>query len=151
MFLVDSMAGRLARWLRTLGYDTLYEERPERGDDAMAEQARAEGRVLVTCDRGIAPRPGLKMLILRSEPPEDQLLEVLRALDLKPERARRFTRCTLCNGTFAPLSREEGAAEAPPRVRALDTDFFRCTACRKLYWFGTHTEATLRRLEELGL
>ena len=150
-FLADSMAGRLARWLRTIGYDALYEDRPERGDDAMAEQARAEGRVLLTRDHLITPRPGLKMLVLRSEAPEDQLLEVVRELGLKPDPARRFTRCTLCNGMLARIPREEGLADAPPRVRALKTDFFRCPACLKLYWFGTHTEATVRRLEELGL
>ena len=150
-FLADSMLGRLARWLRALGYDAVYEEQPSRGDDAMAEQARAEGRVLLTRDRRIPARPGLRLLVLDSGSPERQLVQVLTALGLRPDPARRFTRCTVCNGVLERIPRAEGAAEAPPRVRELDTDFFRCPDCRKLYWMGTHTEATARRLKELGL
>lgn len=150
-FLVDSMLGRLARWLRALGYDTLYEDAPARGDEAMADQAAREGRVLVTRDRRIPPRAGLRMLVLRETDPESQLVEVLRSLGEKPDPALRLTRCTLCNDRLVPVPREEALAEAPPRVRELDTAFFRCRCCRKLYWLGTHTEATLKRLGELGL
>ncbi|MBI4345650.1 MAG: hypothetical protein HY553_02270 [Elusimicrobia bacterium] len=70
---------------------------------------------------------------------------------MKTDRERWFSRCTVCNLPLEPVAREEALAEAPPKVRALETDFLRCRACGKLYWMGTHTAATLRRLAELGL
>jgi uncharacterized protein with PIN domain len=145
------MLGRLARWLRTLGYDALYEGDGRRGDEEMAEQALREGRVLVTRDRRIPPRRGLRVVVLREAEEEPQLQELLRELGLTPDRARRFSRCTVCNAALAPEDRDVALAEAPPRVRELDTPFFRCVGCGKLYWMGTHTAATARKLDELGL
>lgn len=150
-FLVDGMLGRLARWLRLLGYDALYEDAPARGDEAMAEQAREEGRVLVTRDQGIPPRRGLTMVVLREGSVEGQLVELLKALGAHPDPTRRLTRCTQCNAPLVAVPREEALREAPPRVRELDTPFFRCGRCRKLYWLGTHVEAVFERLAGLGL
>ncbi|MBI4345649.1 MAG: hypothetical protein HY553_02265 [Elusimicrobia bacterium] len=78
-FLVDAMLGRLARWLRLLGYDTVFEAAPARPDEAMAEQAQREGRVLVTRDRRIPPRNGLTLVVLRETGGEAQLIETLKA------------------------------------------------------------------------
>ena len=144
------MLGRLARWLRTLGYDALYEGDGRRGDEAMAEQAARERRVLVTRDRAIAPRPGLRIVVLGSASARGQLRETLEAIGAKPDPARWFTRCTVCNLPLAEVPRAEGLAEAPERVRGLETRFYRCGGCRKLYWMGTHTAASAATLKAWG-
>ncbi len=145
------MLGKLARWLVLLGYDAAYAGADGRKDALLMEEARREGRIFLTRDARIPEVSGVRKLVLREPGLEGQLLEVLRALGLKPERARLFSRCTWCNRELEALSREEALPLVPPMVRGLKTGFWRCPACRRLYWNGTHTERTISRLERLGL
>ncbi len=150
-FLADSMLGKLARWLILLGYDVRFAGAQGRSDLELLEEAHREGRVFLTRDTKIPEVAGLRMLVLRSQRFEEQLTQVLRELGLKPDLKRLFTRCTYCNEPLRELPREEALPEVPPLVRGLQTPFFRCPSCRRLYWNGTHTERTLRKLKGLGL
>ena len=134
-FLADAMLGRLAKWLRALGYDTLYHRD---GDDAaLLATAVAERRVLLTRDtrlpRSILPAGSL---LLESDRVEDQLREVLRAYDLPP--AAPGTRCLRCNTPLAPLPCEEAAGRVPEFVLTHHATFRTCPDCRRIYWPGTH-------------
>jgi uncharacterized protein with PIN domain len=111
--LVDAMLGRLARWLRLMGYDTLYWR--EGSDAALAERARAEGRLLLTRDHQLAGRRGVKALLVTAETLDEQLAEVRAALGGRP---RPFTRCPECNERLEELAHE--AARARPDLRVAD-------------------------------
>ncbi|MEK7858567.1 MAG: Mut7-C RNAse domain-containing protein [Elusimicrobiota bacterium] len=150
-FLADSMLGKLARWLVLLGYDVRFAGVDGRSDLELLEQAHREGRVFLTRDRKIPSVRNLRMVLVREQHLEAQLLRVLSEMGLKPDRKRIFTRCTCCNELLSPLTREEALPLVPPLVKTLETPFFRCPTCRRVYWNGTHTERTEKRLEKLGV
>jgi hypothetical protein len=150
-FLADSMLGKLARWLIILGYDAAYGGEAGRPDSSLQEQAKSEGRVFLTRDTRIPRVAGLRMLVVRPTRFEDQLRFVLKVLELKPDRQRLFTRCTYCNEALDSVPREEALAQVPPMVRELQTEFWRCAKCRRMYWGGTHTARTVEKLERWGI
>lgn len=150
-FLADSMLGKLAKWLILLGYDTRFVGADARPDLELLEEAHREGRVFLTRDTKIPEVRSLRKIVLREQRFEEQLLSVLEQFSLKPDRRRLFTRCTYCNRMLEILAREEALPQVPPLVRRLETEFFRCPSCRRIYWNGTHTERTIRKLERLGL
>ena len=150
-FFADSMLGKVARWLILLGYDTRFAGEDKRPDIELLEAAHREGRVFLTRDTKIPAVSGLRMIVIREQRFEEQLARVLRELDLKPDRKRLFTRCTYCNAALEDLPREQALALVPPLVRELDTPFFRCPLCARVYWNGTHTDRTVKKLERMGL
>jgi uncharacterized protein with PIN domain len=142
--LVDAMCGRLATYLRMCGYDTAYAlDRGVEDDDALAELADSEGRLLVTRDRALARRTDGVLLDARAI--EDQLREL---------REHGFTlalgepvRCARCNGTLEPV---DDAATTPdyapdPGERRV----WRCRDCGQCFWEGSHWDDVARRLAAL--
>ena len=141
--LADCMLGRLAKWLRLLGYDTAYEN--DATDHELARRARAEGRVLLTRDRELSRRRGLETLLIRSEHLEEQVEQIQDALGPPPDPS--LTRCSVCNGSLEQVSGADVADRVPPYVRRTHTDFFRCTECGRIYWRGSHVDAMGEDLE----
>jgi uncharacterized protein with PIN domain len=146
-WLVDGMLGRIARYLRFLGYDTVYA--PDRPDPELASRARSEGRRLLTRDRLLAAQtPGA--LLLRADSLRAQLREL--ALLYPPlTREVRFVRCSACNGLLEPESTEppghpasSSASDRPPPQRPR----FVCRECGHLYWEGSHTDRIRRTVRE---
>jgi len=147
-FLADAMLGKLARWLILLGFDAAYGD-SAKSDLELLEQAHREGRVFLTRDTKIPEVTGLKKIVIRDQGFESQLRHVQKELQLKLDRARLFTRCTYCNEALVSLPREEALPLVPPLVKELDTPFFRCPKCARVYWNGTHTERAFKRLARL--
>ncbi|HIE39638.1 MAG TPA: hypothetical protein EYP77_11345 [Anaerolineae bacterium] len=145
--LADGMLGRLARWLRLLGYDTAYEN--DADDLRLARRARAEGRVLLTRDRELAARRGLHTLLLESEVLEEQIRQVREALGPPPDLA--LSRCSLCNLSLEPATHEEVADRVPPYVLRTQERFRTCPGCGRVYWGGTHLERMRQQMEEFAL
>lgn len=142
-FLVDEMLGSLARWLRLMGHDAAYAR--DVGDSAVLARARAEGRVLLTRDVQLAKRaardPG--SVLVRSRLLREQLAEVAAAVDLT--QAQPLSRCSVCNVELVEATRAE--VEVPPTVAATRNRFWRCPACGRAYWEGTHVDAIRRALD----
>lgn len=149
-FLADSMLGKLARWLIIMGYDARYGENGL-SDLELIEQAHREGRVFLTRDTKIPAVAGLRMIVIRPQGFEEQLKLVAKEAGLKLDVKRLFSRCTYCNAALEGVPRDQALAEVPPLVRELDTPFFRCPKCRRMYWNGTHTERAIKKLQRLGL
>jgi len=144
-FLCDAMLGSLARWLRLFGFDCLFglEE-----DAVLAARAEEEGRWLLTRDRVLAAR-GPRTLLVRSETLEEQLVEVFRRLDLRPEASLTAARCAECNGALQNLPREAAAGRVPPFVAETAPRFRECVRCGRVYWPGSHTARILRRMRRV--
>jgi uncharacterized protein with PIN domain len=140
------MLGRLARWLRILGYDTRYEAHVE--DAALVRVALQEERVILTRDRALPEEFRVPALVLvETERPTDQLRELITRFALDTERGL-FTRCSVCNASLEPASREQIARRVPPRILREHDDFKRCPGCERVYWKGSHAErirAAIRR------
>ena len=142
-FAADAMLGRLARWLRALGFDTSYDA--ALADAALVRLAQDEGRVLLTRDRHLLRelRP-MRAHEVRQDDPLAQLRELVAALDL-PAPADLFTRCMLCNGVLSPpLQEREWAPLVPPGLVEIRGPVRCCPACGKVYWHGSH----VRRMRE---
>jgi uncharacterized protein with PIN domain len=141
-FLADGMLGKLAKWLRLLGYDTAYDNVAD--DHELARRTRAEGRVLLTRDRELAGRRGLHTLLVESEVLEEQVRQVRDALG--PPPAPALSRCAVCNTTLEQVSPEDVANRVPPYVVRTQADFRRCPGCGRVYWPGTHVDGMRERM-----
>ena len=130
------MLGRLARWLRVLGYDTAYDATA--ADPQLVSRAAAEGRVLLTRDRHLLRdlRPS-RAIAIESDAPLDQLRQVIAALAL-PAPAELFTRCLVCNDVLSPVPEAERVAAVPEAARHLPGPVRRCPHCGRVYWPGSH-------------
>lgn len=141
--LADGMLGRLARWLRILGYDTAFDAGAD--DWALIRRARAEARLLLTRDRQLAKRRGAPALLIESEELADQVQQVVSTVGASPEGA--FTRCPVCNERLASLSREAARERVPPHVYRTQPEFRLCPACSRVYWRGTHWQRMREALD----
>ncbi len=141
------MLGRLARYLRFVGLDTEYARGLD--DDEILRRSRAEGRRIVTRDRGLAARSP-EAVLLRSGAIAQQWNELRAAYPRLPTEVR-FVRCSACNGLLSPYLRGTDPARETglPRAReGWELPLFACRACGQLYWEGSHTRrirATLAR------
>ncbi|HEV8360530.1 MAG TPA: Mut7-C RNAse domain-containing protein [Candidatus Thermoplasmatota archaeon] len=145
--LCDEMLGRLARWLRLLGLDVAYVQHVH--DDELLRVAAAEDRLLLTRDEALAARAGGRAVLVRALEPEEQLREVVRSLALAPDPAAIMSRCSLCNALLVAATRDQAAPHVPASVAAAHERYWRCPACDRYYWRGTHAvriEAVLRDL-----
>jgi len=142
--LADGMLGRLVKWLRLLGYDTAYDNAAS--DPQLARRARAEGRVLLTRDRELAARRGLRTLLIQSEVLEEQVHEVQATLGPPPHPP--LSRCAVCNGVLEPVSPARVADRVPPYVLRTQTEFRRCPSCGRIYWPGSHLLGMRHQMEQ---
>lgn len=141
------MLGTLARWLRALGYDTLYfGQAPDR---ALRQVAIREDRVLVTRDRRLALLAWPRACLITTEEVDEQLAELVATLDLAADEDRWLSRCLDCNALLSPRSQDEMRGRVPERVLAAHETFSVCPGCGKAYWPGSHADAMLERLSRL--
>lgn len=137
--LCDSMLGRLARWLRLLGYDApLLKPIPAQAPP---------GDHLLTRRRAWQGRSGV--LFIAHDRLEDQLSQVLAELELKPDPARFFSRCLDCNVPVEPLARREAAGRVPDYILDTAEGFTQCPRCGKVFWPGSHGKRAGERLTAL--
>jgi hypothetical protein len=142
-FVADVHLGSLARTLRLLGFDTLWER--DLTDEVIIEIARGEQRIILTRDKGILKDGRVTHgYWLRSTDPLRQMEEVVSALDLA-RRIDPYTRCMACNGDLQPVERSEVAHVVPLQVFLVYREFKQCQRCQRVYWKGSH----LRRLDEI--
>ncbi len=143
-FLADTMLGRLATWLRLLGYDTAYV--PSADDAQLVRLARAEERILLTRDVELTRRRGVQCVWIESEQVTEQVEQVLRVFNLLPREA--FSRCAVCNCVLEEVSKESVRDAVPPYVFHTQERFRRCPRCERVYWRGTHWARMNARLED---
>ncbi len=143
-FLADHMLGKLARYLRFMGYDTYY---PDGGmsDDEIIALAGEENRVILTRDKELAARSG--GYFVRSDDYREQLRDVVSHFQLGCEAM--LSRCSLCNTPLVRVSREAVRGRVPQYVYEHTEEFYMCPTCKRIYWYGTHTERIERFLTGL--
>jgi uncharacterized protein with PIN domain len=150
-FIVDSNVGRLARWLRIAGFDTVFIN--DLDDNRLVRLALSEGRVLLTKDtqilkRRVATSGRLKVILIESEEVKAQLRQVVKTLKLT-EKIKPFTLCLECNQPLVPKDKEEVKELVPPYVFETQTQYMQCPACNRVYWRGTHWQRMSRELEKI--
>jgi len=146
-FAADTHLGRLATYLRMLGFDVLYET--SRDDRELSRISAREKRILLTRDRGLLKRGEIIYgYFVRATEPRRQLLEVLRHFNLFRAVAP-FQRCLRCNVLLQPISKESIRDRLPPRTAECYHQFQICPGCDRLYWPGSHYEHMQRFIEHV--
>jgi len=146
-FILDNHLGRLAAYLRMLGFDCLY--RNDYQDDELAAASSVQGRILLTRDKHLLMRTQVQFgYWVRSKVPRRQLEEVVRRFDLAPA-VRPFQRCVRCNGLLQPVSKAEILHRLEPLTRQYYDEFRRCPDCGQIYWKGSHFARMQRLVEQV--
>lgn len=142
-FIADVMVGKLARWLRVLGFDVLYSNAFE--DDEIVRIAETENRVILTRDTGLtARRLSTQCVLIESGDYREQVRQVVRTFDFKAFKV--FSRCLECNVVLKAIDKEAVFDRVPPYVYFTQQQFAVCPSCNRVYWHGTHAEQMLKRL-----
>ncbi len=141
------MLGKLARWLRAMGYDTLYFKIAD--DRDLLRLARAEARTLLTRDGKLARLAGPAGLSIRATEVESQIGEVLERLALLPSSEGLLSRCLECNALLEGRPRESVRGLVPEHVFSTQERFVGCPGCARIYWRGSHADRILARLERV--
>ena len=137
-FVLDVHLGKLATYLRLLGFDTLY--RNDYQDRELAQISSEESRILLTRDRALLKRSIVTHgYCIRELDTEKQLVEVLRRFDLFGQ-IQPFQRCLRCNGLLEPVAKEAIRDRLLPKTRLYYHDFRSCQDCAQIYWKGSHYE-----------
>ena len=135
-FILDQHLGRLAAYLRMMGYDTLY--RNDYHDEELAQVSHDEGRVLLTRDVGLLKRSMVTYgYFVRATHREKQLAEITRRYGLA-QWITPFKRCMKCNGLVETVSKASVMSELPDGTATYYDEFHRCDACGQVYWKGAH-------------
>ncbi|MEW8626042.1 MAG: Mut7-C RNAse domain-containing protein [Candidatus Thiodiazotropha sp.] len=146
-FVTDAHLGKLARYLRLLGFDTLFFN--DIGDQRLVQISVSERRILLTRDRALLMRRTITHgRYVHTIEPWLQLAEVVERLDLAGQ-IRPFSRCMVCNGTIVTAQKDLIEEELPDQVIRQHDQFWRCRDCQKIYWQGSHYSKLLKSIAGL--
>lgn len=146
-FVLDVHLGRLARWLRLTGFDTLY--RADLEDAQIAKLACLENRVVLTRDVGLLQRKAITHgYWVRAVDPDAQIVEVLRRFHLE-YAVRTFERCLACNGEIRRVDKAHVRHRLEPNTRRCYDRFYQCANCKKVYWAGSHYARMVAKLKRV--
>lgn len=145
-FVVDANLGRLARYLRLLGFDCLYHN--NYSDDMVATISNEDNRIVLTRDRSLLQRKIITYgYFVRATIPKIQVKEILKRFNLF-QLIAPFIRCTRCNGTLEKIDKLKIEHRLKPLTRQYYNDFLICTKCRQIYWQGGHYTRAMQLINE---
>jgi uncharacterized protein with PIN domain len=146
-FILDAHLGKLAAYLRLLGFDTLY--RNDYHDEELARVSAEELRILLTRDRNLLKRGVVAYgYFVRETTPRRQVVEILRRFNLVGVLAP-YRRCIRCNGLLEPVTKAEVLDQLAPKTRLFFDEFHRCLDCGQIYWKGSHYEPLQQFIERV--
>lgn len=146
-FVADVMLGKLAKWLRVMGYDTIYRSRYR---PRQIQTLVGEGRILLTRDTRSA-REHEDAVFIRSDHVDEQLGQLKGAGWISMDRGRWFTRCTICNEPLVEAPVEAARENVPEYVFSEHPKGIRfCPSCRRFFWSGSHRQKMVEQLEAWG-
>ena len=148
-FLADRMVGKLAKWLRILGYDTVY--MPEVSPISVKREAHRQGRILLTRRTCFLNQKDVPPFVfLRADRFREQLKQVCTDLQLKVSSSL-LRRCSACNRELETVDRAQVQARVPAYVWQTQSTFFHCWQCQRVYWGATHRDRIVEELRHMGI
>lgn len=146
-FATENCLGRLAKWLRILGFDTLYDRHDRYGGIAPAELGdRIWLTRNTTCPR---PPPPTTILFIHTNEPMQQVQQVVTDLGLRRPDLNPFTLCITCNRRLAIITKDEVRGRVPDYVWDTQKTFHRCRQCARIFWPGSHTNRIQQQIRTL--
>ena len=146
-FVLDCHLGKLAKYLRLFGFDSLYQN--DYDDNTIVHLSNEEKRVILTKDRGLLKRNAVTHgYYVRNDNPEEQLREIFNRFDLY-RMVDPFKRCLKCNGMLASISKEEVFDRLLENTKKYFNEFYICNHCDQIYWKGSHFEKMMEFIRKI--
>jgi hypothetical protein len=148
-FILTPELGRLAKWLRILGFDTIYFS----GNfSSLLIQALRDNRIIVTRNsRLVSKARAVRVVDIKDDDVNEQLKQVLKELNIKPDEDAMFSRCLICNTELNGIDKQKVKDKVPEYVFKTQEEFFTCPRCQRIYWSGTHWGNVTTIIKELQL
>jgi len=146
-FIVDFMCGRLAKWLRILGYDTEFYKEHSRSKILM--ESLQQQRIILTRDTKLSSKKAYKILLIKSDKIRQQIKQVLKELNLKINKEKFFSICSICNKKVVSVEKESVKNLVPAYIYETQSKFYQCPQCKRVYWQGSHLELFSKEIEEI--
>jgi len=146
-FLLTKEVGRLAKWLRILGFDTEYIKKDNAS--AVIIQALREERIIITRNSRLPKSGGLRIEVIRTQDLKQQLQEILKTLNISLDTRLMFTRCIICNAELVHIAKDKVKDKVPEYVFKTQNYFVTCAKCNRIYWQGTHWGNVQEALKEI--
>lgn len=154
-FLVDAMFGKLTRFLRIFGYDTIYADDLEEffntspvPDEKLADYALENKRIIITRDYSFYKKNRDRSIFLEGEGVYNYLNQLKNKLNLEYNFNMQKARCSICNSGLEKVrDKNKIINDVKPETFKYTEDFYQCTNCKKVYWKGAHIEKIMERLK----
>ncbi len=146
-FIVDFMCGRLAKWLRILGYDAEFIKDASR--DKILLESLKEQRIILTRDTRLSQKKAYKIILIKSDKIREQVKQVIKELNLSLDKNKFFSRCSICNKKVIPVQKQEVKNLVPEYVYEHINEFYKCPQCGRIYWQGSHFDLFLNDIEKI--
>jgi hypothetical protein len=146
-FAAERTLGKLAKWLRLLGFDTIFEAQDS--SDRFFKDLPS-GRILLTRTQAIQEQYGTRNhIIIKSDHVQDQIRQVIYELGIVFQDIRPFSRCLSCNVEITEIEKDAIFGQVPDYVWDTHDIFYTCPECKRIYWPGSHTKHNMKLIEEL--
>jgi len=146
-FAAEKTLGKLAKWLRLLGFDTTFES--DISSDKFFEHLQPE-RILLTKTAWVGENYSFhRHIFIESNDPRDQLTQVIRELEIGRNETRPFSRCLRCNVEIIEVPKNAIYGKVPDYIWETNDVFQTCPRCKRIYWPGSHTKRGMERIGEL--
>ena len=146
-FVVDNTLGKLSKWLRILGFDTIYEEDPKKPGTYESNRIRLT-RSRISRQAKRVQHKGLT-IVISSDHYQEQLKQVISALNIKEKILKPFSRCIHCNEPIQSVERESVLGKVPDYIFETHRTFHTCRKCRRIFWPGSHHGQSMDRIKQL--
>jgi uncharacterized protein with PIN domain len=146
-FVADTMLGKLSRWLRILGYDTVYDATMTLEQLALAAES-SESMFLTRRTKLPAKTVFRNVIFIPHEKFEDQLRFIVERCNLQIS-GTLFTRCLTCNTEVIRIPKDRIQGKVPHRTFDGTNEFFICPHCNNIYWSGAHYRNTVNKLDRI--
>ncbi|MDP3732015.1 MAG: Mut7-C RNAse domain-containing protein [Candidatus Omnitrophota bacterium] len=146
-FILTKELGRLVKWLRILGFDTVYYNQDN--PSSLIIQALRDERMILTRNQRLPQGRGLKIVLIKNEKIKNQVEEILKTLKIRLDSEAMFSRCILCNEGLVEIAKDKLKDKVPEYVFKTQEVFLTCPECKRIYWQGTHWGNVQKTLEEI--
>ena len=148
-FILTPELGRLAKWLRILGYDAVYFTQTQ--FSSLLIQALRDNRIILTRNAHcINKARGARLIHIKSDKVNQQLKQIVKELNLSLDSDKMFSRCTICNKELNDINKQKVKKRIPEYVFKTQDQFFICPSCQRIYWSGTHWGNVAKTLQEIN-
>ena len=143
-FVAEDTLGKLAKWLRILGYDTIYEGDIKRNKAHDPKRIRLTRRQSVVSDKH-----GELRIFIESDHYWEQLTQVIRHLNIAKDDLKPFSRCIRCNDAIQHIDKAFVHGKVPDYIWETHHTFWTCPQCDKIFWPGSHQRQSMDRIQRL--